>query len=456
MFILTILAVSIVAMVIAISRYRVHPFWAMMITALFLAFAVGIPFEEVVKVIENGFSSTLASIGLVIILGAMIGAILESTGAALKLADMLVKRLGESRPHLSMLLIGAVVSIPVFCDSGFILINPIRKALAAKTKSSAVGMTLALAGGLFASHVFIPPTPGPTAATEMLGMGSNMIWIILLGGVATLFALIPAYFYAQYIGKRVLPADTLSESELRADYETLLSSYGRLPNGFLSLLPILLPIVLMSVASVVKSIGSEGMVVNILLFVGKPVISLAFGLLSALLLKRGVAQSKSLYEITNQTLHTVGPILFITAAGASLGKVIAASNFVTYLESEASVLMSLGIVFPFLLSAMLKSAQGSSTVAMTTTASLLGAYSQADSLLFSMGLNTPYLAALTVLSIGAGSMTVSHANDSYFWVVTGFGEIRPEDGYRTQTMMTLLMGLGALAGLLIMSFISLN
>ena len=140
-------------------------------------------------------------------------------------------------------------------------------------------------------------------------------------------------------------------------------------------------------------------------------------------------------------------ILFVTAAGGVLGKVIASSDMVNYITENAAVLGSVGIFFPFLLAAILKSAQGSSTVAITTTAGIVAP------LLGAMGLDTPAKAALTVMAIGAGAMTVSHANDSYFWVVTNFGQMTPDQGYKTQTTLTLVLGLSAMVGIFILSLI---
>jgi GntP family gluconate:H+ symporter len=151
------------------------------------------------------------------------------------------------------------------------------------------------------------------------------------------------------------------------------------------------------------------------------------------------------YNITNETLKTVGPILFVTAAGGVLGKVISSSSMVSYITDHAEVLSAVGIFFPFILAAILKSAQGSSTVAITTSAGILAP------LLGALGLDTPVRAALCVMAIGAGAMTVSHANDSYFWVVTNFGEMTPEQGYKTQTMCTLILGVSAMIEIFILS-----
>ena len=150
-------------------------------------------------------------------------------------------------------------------------------------------------------------------------------------------------------------------------------------------------------------------------------------------------------------LKVVGPILFVTAAGGVLGKVIASAGFVEYMKANASSIATIGIFFPFIIAAILKTAQGSSTVAITTTAGILGSFAATDSMMNVLGLNTPMLAVLAVMAIGAGSMTVSHANDSYFWVVTNFGGMKTEDGYATQTGVTLVMGIAAMAAIFVLS-----
>ena len=176
---------AVIIMIVAISKFKVHPFLAIMAVSLLLAMVAGIPLVDtknadgatvsgIATVIGAGFSGTFSSIGIVIILGALIGSILEQTGAALKLADMVVKLVGKKNPELAMELMGWVVSIPVFCDSGFVILDPIRKALVRRTGTSSVAMTVALSTGLYISHVFIPPTPGPIAAANTLGIGNNL------------------------------------------------------------------------------------------------------------------------------------------------------------------------------------------------------------------------------------------------------------------------------------------
>ncbi|MEG1366045.1 MAG: GntP family permease [Oscillospiraceae bacterium] len=450
--------IAIAAMIVAISKLKIHPFLSIMGVSLILGLVAGIPLANVTdadgkvtmglaNVIGAGFSGTFTSIGIVIILGALIGTILEKTGAAFKLADMVIKVVGKKRPELAILLMGWVVSIPVFCDSGFVILNPIRKALVKRTGTSSVAMTVALSAGLYISHVFIPPTPGPIAAASTLGIGDNLLLVIGLGALCSIFPLIAGFFYAKYIGKKEKASDEADNGEISKSYEELVAEFGKLPNGFTALAPIIVPIILMAWSSIVAMVGMKGGFAQVSTFLGTPIIALAVGLLFGVLLLATTKKLGDFYEVTNESLKVVGPILFVTAAGGVLGKVIAVSGMVGFITSNATMLQAIGIFFPFILAAILKTAQGSSTVAITTTAGILAP------LMPVLGLATPVMSALTVMAIGAGAMTVSHANDSYFWVVTNFGGMKPEQGYKTQTMMTLVLGIASMLQIFLLSLV---
>ena len=443
---------AVVLMIVAISKFKVHPFLAIMGVSVLLALVAGIPLVKtgdvngIADVIGAGFSGTFSSIGIVIILGALIGSILEQTGAALKLADMVVKLVGKKNPELAVELMGWVVSIPVFCDSGFVILDPIRKALVKRTGTSSVAMTVALSAGLYVSHVFIPPPPGPIAAASTLGIGDNLLLVMGLGVLCSIFPLAAGLIFAKFIGKKVKSADELAQSDaVVKTYEELVAEYGKLPGGFNALAPIIVPVILMAMGTIGKQVGITGGLLNLLSFLGTPIIALAVGTIFAIAQLATAKKMGEFYAITNDTLKTVGPILFVTAAGGVLGKVISSTSMVSYITENASFLMNLGIFFPFLLAAILKTAQGSSTVAITTTAGIMAP------LMASLGLGTPVMGALTVMAIGAGAMTVSHANDSYFWVVTNFGEMTPDQGYKTQTMLTLVMGIASIIGIFVIS-----
>ena len=440
--------VAIVLMILLISKLKVHPFLAIMGISLLLAIVAGIPLKQIPDIIGSGFSGTFTSIGIVIILGAFIGAVLEKTGAALKLADMVIRLVGEKNPQLAIELMGWVVSIPVFCDSGFVILNPIRKALVKRTGVSSVAMTVCLSCGLYISHVFIPPTPGPIAAAQTLGAGDYLLLVIGIGVLCSIFPLIAGLIFAKYISKKIKSADeTADNGEVVKTYEELKAEYGKLPGGCNALAPLLVPILLMALSSVSSMAGWTGPIADLLTFLGKPIMALAVGAVLAIIQLFTAGKGKDFYNLTNETLKTVGPILFVTAAGGVLGKVISSSDMVNYITANATTLQAIGIFFPFLLAAILKSAQGSSTVAITTTAGIVAP------LLGVLGFTAPVQIALVVMAIGAGAMTVSHANDSYFWVVTNFGDMQPEQGYKTQTLMTLVIGIASIIEIFILSLI---
>ena len=451
--------IAVILMIVAISKFKIHPFLSIMGVSLILGLVAGIPLVDVkdangavtsqglANVIGAGFSGTFTSIGIVIILGALIGSILEATGAAFKLADLVIKLVGKKRPELAILLMGWVVSIPVFCDSGFVILNPIRKALVKRTMTSSVAMTVALSAGLYISHVFIPPTPGPIAAANTLGIGNNLLLVMGMGALCSIAPLIAGYFFAKYIGKKVKAGDDIDNGEVVKTYEQLVAEYGKLPGGLNALAPIIVPILLMALGSIPSMAGWSGMTAAVCGFLGTPIIALAVGTIFGVIQLSVAGRMDKFYEITNETLKTVGPILFVTAAGGVLGKVISSSDMVNYITANAAALETIGVFFPFILAAILKSAQGSSTVAITTTAGILAP------LMGVLGFTTPVSAALAVMAIGAGAMTVSHANDSYFWVVTNFGEMTPDQGYKTQTMGTLILGIAAMAEIFVLSLV---
>ncbi|WP_103611793.1 GntP family permease [Campylobacter concisus] len=451
--------IAIILMIVMISKLKVHPFLALMSISLVLAIVAGIDLSKIPAMIGVGFSGTFKSIGIVIIFGTIIGTVLEKTGAALKLADMVVKLVGQRRPELAMLIMGWVVGIPVFCDSGFVVLNSIREALYKKISASPVAMSVALSGGLYASHVFIPPTPGPIAAAGTLGLGGNLLLVIIMGTVVSVPVLVAVYFFSKSIAKSVTISDKEADATITASYEELLKKFGKLPCGFLSLAPIIMPIIFMAVGSVVDVLAKQGMLdkaallPKIFLFLGNPIIALAIGVIFCVFLLAETKKMREFDHITNESLKIAGPILFITAAGGVLGNVITEAGFVNFIKENASTIKAVGIFFPFIISAVLKTAQGSSTVAIITTASIMGAFSDGNSLMYILGFTSEISAALCVMAIASGAMCVSHANDSYFWVVTNFSKMTADQGYRTQTAMTFIMGVVGMISVYILSLV---
>ena len=451
--------IAIILMILMISKFKVHPFLALMSISLVLAIVAGIDLSKIPAMIGVGFSGTFKSIGIVIIFGTIIGTVLEKTGAALKLADMVVKLVGQRRPELAMLIMGWVVGIPVFCDSGFVVLNSIREALYKKISASPVAMSVALSGGLYASHVFIPPTPGPIAAAGTLGLGGNLLLVIIMGTVVSVPVLVAVYFFSKSIAKSVTISDKEADATITASYEELLNKFGKLPSGFLSIAPIIMPIIFMAVGSVIDVLAKQGMLdkaallPKIFLFLGNPIIALAIGVIFCVFLLAETKKMREFDHITNESLKIAGPILFITAAGGVLGNVMTEAGFVNFIKENASTIKAIGIFFPFIISAVLKTAQGSSTVAIITTASIMGAFSADNSLMHTLGFTSEISAALCVMAIASGAMCVSHANDSYFWVVTNFSKMTADQGYRTQTAMTFIMGVVGMISVYILSLV---
>ena len=441
--------IAVVLMIVAISKWKIHPFLSIMGVSLILALLAIKDITTIPGIIGAGFSGTFTSIGIVIILGALVGVLLEKTGAALKMADCVVKLVGKNHPEIAMLIMGWIVSIPVFCDSGFVVLNPIRKALVQRTRKSSVACTVALSMGLYISHCFIPPTPGPIAAANTLygetglGVEVNLLQVMLIGAICSILPLIAGGIFAVIIGKKVKAADEPTNDEVIGQtYEELVASYGKLPNGFAAFAPIVVPIILMGLSCAFSMAGKS---IPVITFFGTPIIALAVGVILGVFLLLWAKKGKEFYDITNETLKTTGPILFVTAAGGVLGKVIASTDLIAFIGEHAEALKVIGLVFPFLLAAILKTAQGSSTVAITTSAGIIAP------LMATLGWTAPVQAALVVVAIGAGAMVVSHANDSYFWVVTNFGEMKAQDGYKTQSLGTLIIGIAAIINVLLVS-----
>ncbi len=451
---IVILVAAILFIILLTSKLKVHPFISLLVVSFFVAFSAGLPINPttgenasagIINIIAKGFGGILTGIGIVIVLGTIIGVILEKSGAALKMADVIVKVVGQRHPTLAMSLIGFVVSIPVFCDSGYVIISPLKKALTKRMGVSAVAMTVALSTGLFATHNLIPPTPGPIAAAANIGLSNNLLLVIGLGFLVSIVACSAGLIYAYFIGKKIKSEEDLEASE---SYEDLLARYGELPSAFKSFAPIIVPIIFMALGSIAKFPGDifgNGFIKETCIFLGTPITALFFGFLFALLLLKKL-DKETLSEWIGLGVKGAGTILIITGAGGALGAVLKETNVAGYL-GEVLATLNIGILLPFIIAAAIKTAQGSSTVALITTSAMIAP------MLPSLGYETDIAKGLVIMAIGAGSMTVSHANDSYFWVVTEFGGLRVSDAYKSHTMATLCQGVASIIFIFILSLI---
>lgn len=425
---LVILALSIAFIVIFTAKFKVHAFLVLLFAALGVGLATNLGIEETLKAIKEGFGNTLEHIGIIIILGSTIGVVLEKTGAALSMANFILKLVGEKNSVLAISITGYLVSIPIFCDSGYIILSPLNKALAAQSKKSMAIMTIALSTALLTTHCLIPPHPGATAAAGIIG--AQLGPLILLGLVIAIPGVIVGYLWAIFYACRFdVPAAP------KMTYQELLASYGHLPHPALSFGPIVIPlflIALKSFAALPTHPFGQSIVFSILSLVGDPTIALLVGLFMALLLVPKWTKEMWGHWIV-MGIAASAEVLVIIAAGGAFGNLLRLTPIGGYLGSTLSNL-GVGFFLPFIITAALKTAQGSSTVAIITASSLIAP------LLGNLGLSQGWGPTIAVLSIGAGSMIVSHANDGYFWCITKFSDIDPSITFKAYTSVTFLIG----------------
>lgn len=436
---LLLLAGSVVFIVGMTARYKLHPFLALIFAAFGYGLFSGMPPGEVAGAVNAGFGGTIGGIGIVILFGAIIGTFLEQSGGALRLAQRALAITGKRHTPLAMTMIGYVVSIPVFCDSAFVLLAPVNRALARRSKTTLATGAVALSMGLYAAHTMIPPTPGPVGAAGMLeaDLGLVIFWGMIVGASAAA----AGWLFAVFVASRAhIPGDPPGIGA-DADAAGEVAEAPNPPAIPMALTPILLPLILIlfrSLAELPARPFGEGAPAVALGFLGQPVVALMAGMLVSFLLPRPFR--REMFAATGwvgRAVAAAAPIIVITGAGGAFGKVLQGSGIADVIGQGLAGYEGIGIWLPLLIAAGIKTAQGSSTVAMITTAGLIAP------LLPALGLDGPSAKALCVVAIGAGSMMVSHANDSYFWVVTQFSGMSMAQGYRLHTLGTLVQGVAA-------------
>jgi GntP family gluconate:H+ symporter len=442
LWLIIVLIISVLFIILGTTRLKLHPFVVLLLASYLAGALAGLPIENIAETIARGFGDIMAYIGIVIVLGTIIGTILEKSNAAIKLAELVLKLVGKRFPALAMSLIGYIVSIPVFCDSAYVILSSLKKSLVHQTKKPSVALSIALATGLYATHTFVPPTPGPIAAAGNLGLDDQLGLVILFGAAVALVALFAGYFWASFAGKKY------TTSEDTEKFTQNISENIKLPSATKALLPILVPIVLIALRSVAtypaKPFGN-GFFYTFLDFTGQPVNALLIGFLLAFLLFPKF-NKETLTGWIGDGISAAAPILLITGAGGAFGAILKETQIG---ETIGNMLADyqLGIFLPFIIAAAFKTAQGSSTVALVATSALIAP------LLSTIGLDSLNGKVLAVMATGAGAMTISHANDSFFWVVTQFSGMDVKTGYRTHTIATLIQGVTAMIFIFILNLI---
>ncbi|MDP4223155.1 MAG: GntP family permease [Bacteroidota bacterium] len=428
---ITILVIlSIFFIVILTTSLKIHAFIALFVVSVFLAF-VTLPADRIISTIREGFGSTMGSIGFLIIFGAIIGITLDKTGGTISIANYILSKTGEKRSSQALGITGFITGLPIFCDSGFIILSGLAKSFSKRSGIAMPFMAAVLATSLYSVHCLIPPHPGALAAAGIFNV--NIGYLIIIGILFAIPGAIAAYFWSRLAAKRSAPLRAESTGYVTA-------SYGKeLPPVLQSFLPIVVPLLLIAAKSLADLADKTGQTATsrILFLPGEPVIALFIGvLLSLLLLKK--KSIKAINSLFSDAVIKAGPILIITAAGGMFGLVIKSTGIGDSMGKMLSG-TNVGLLVPFLIAAVMKTAQGSSTVAIITTASFV------SPMLPMLGLDTEWGRLLAMLAMGSGSMIVSHANDSYFWVITNFSEIEIDDTLKVFTSSTFIMGITVFA-----------
>ncbi len=426
------LLASILGLVLLITRLKLHPFFALIFVSIAFGLFAGMPLPDIITSIQEGFGGTLGKIGLIIVLGVVIGAFLENTGGAMALADWVLRLIGKKRVITGMGIIGYIISIPVFADSGFILLAALNKSLTKKAGLSLAGTAIALAFGLIITHNLVPPTPGPIAAAGILEADLGLV--LGFGFCISALTLLVGLVYARRYAARfyIDPSEVTTGEVVEKKH-----SPGVLKASFPIVIPIGL-IIMKSFSGFLPEAGGLQALKPILAFIGEPVIALIIGFLLSLLLPEKLEKSMlSTDGWVGKALRDSAGILLITGAGGIFGKMLQNSGIVATLGDTLST-MNMGIFLPFLIAAALKSAQGSSTVALITTASIV------YPLMATLGFESAIDKALVVSAIGAGAMLVIHANDSFFWVVTQMSGMDVKTGYKYLSLGSVVIGLSAM------------
>lgn len=430
--VLLILAVAFI--VVSTTKFKLHPFLALIFAAIGFGLLSGMPFAEIVNSVNSGFGDIVGHIGLVIVIGCIIGTFLEESGGAYVMAQGIVRLAGKKRVPLAMLIVGCFISIPVYADSGFVILSPLNKAITKKSGISLACTAIALSLGLTITHCLVPPTPGPVAATAILGADLGLV--ILIGLIVSVFVAAESYFFVtRYASRTYIDPDPDGEITVEED------DAKDKPSALRSSLPVVVPLVLIVFKSISDFPGApfgEGVAASVLRFIGEPVVALIIGMiLSFFLPKKFDRELLSTTGWVGKSLTSAAVIIMITAAGGSFGMILRNSGIADILgESLAGA--NVGIWLPFIIAAALKSAQGSSTVAIVTTASLIAPMMEA------LGFVSPVGKALAVMSLCSGAMVMSHVNDSFFWVVTQLSGMNVKTGCKLHGLGTLLGGLTAM------------
>lgn len=406
------LGIGLLVLILLILKTKVHVFIALIIASCIIGLAGGMAPTAIAGTITKGFGGTLGGIGIIIGLGVMMGQIFEASGAAERMARVFLKLFGKGREEFAMAVTGYVVSIAIFCDSGFVILSPLARALSKETKKSMVSLSIALAGGLVITHSLVPPTPGPLGVAGTFGIDVGNF--LLLGLVVSVPMTLAVMFYGKWLGKKIyqIPGDKEGEWQRppyqKPQYDTNGGANAKkLPNAFVSFMPIVLPVLLILLNTVLSALKATGPIATFFFVVGTPIFAVLIGTLIAIFtLTRGQSR-ESVINTLETSIKSAGIIILVTGGGGSLGQVIKDAGVGNYIAQGIAATHIPVILLPFIIATLVRFVQGSGTVAMITAA----------------GITAPIVAAsggnmvLGALAATVGSLFFSYFNDSFYWVV---------------------------------------
>ncbi|HTQ65227.1 MAG TPA: GntP family permease [Puia sp.] len=427
---------GIAVIILLTTKYRVHAFFALLAACLVTGLGVQMPLPDIITTMKEGFGNIMKSLGFIIVLGTTLGVLLEHTGSTKVMADYILKKTGEKYAALAMSITGFIVGLPVFCDSGYIVLSGLIRPLSKRTGIPIITLAISLATGLLSVHCLIPPHPGAAAAAATIGVDPGKL--VAIGSMIAIPAAFVGYWWTLY-STRKIPAAIIEKIDTEKKTENM-------PSVMQAFLPVITPVVLIAMKSfftIDTAITSKW--TNFFLSWGDPVVALSIGVALAFIAKKDW-DKHTMSKILQESVEKAGSILVIIGAGGAFGAILAATKPGVHF-SETFNIGNAAIFFPFLLTVILKTAQGSSTVAIITASAIV------QPLLPVLGIHTSTEKLLCVLAMGGGSMIISHANDAYFWVIIKFSGLEMKNVLKVYSIATLLMGLVTLLMVYILSFI---
>ena len=421
------LALSILFIIITTSKFNWHPIFSLFFACFLCGILMGLPLFEIIDSIKNGFGNTLKSIGLIIVFSIIMGEFLKESGSIKMFGNLILSKF-KNNSILSLNFLGLFLGIVVFCDSGFLILNSISKSIVSSSNISLASLNLSLSGGLYTSHTLIPPTPGPLAAISNLNANQYIGYAIIIGSIVSIPSSLISFFYAKKFSKNI-----------QIDLNKIKKINNK--NLILPFLVILTPTLLIGSSTFLNIIElneNSNSIFQILKILGNPLIAISIGTIICFLLPSKSQNNKKKW--IQNSLKISGPILILTSLGGAFGEVLKNSDL-SNIINQSAINLSLSPIYilflSFIVCALLKTSQGSSTSSLIIGSSIL------FPILQSMNISDPWMIALIVASLGSGAMTVSHANDSYFWIVTQSTSLNISEGYKKFTLMTLLQGIAS-------------